>query len=1007
MLKKLFGKNKEEKKDIPTPAPRNLSDKDRVQNQIFRNLAAPVAYEKGTTSDSFIEKIEKEEPMLNQDETGMHLFGAESQSVWNEDEEYEASIVNTDLKETIKFMKRKQCTDFIVLCKGNTEVVFTFKEMCKMAGYDPADFDSYEAPAMGGTSGGTRVIGGSAGIDRIAAAHEKKQNTEQQQSNEAETTEDKNEHIKTFLSSRKFLTFIDKNVKDVLIDSSSLKDVVVAAASEMELAMYAASSEKRNPFLRMEQHIGVAEVTIGTIIEAMKSNNAELIFFYGGGEGPDGKLVIPKMGRFSHAELVEYIETNRALDIQDNTKDEATLATVQDWAKQLSNTGFIAIPCAANPKNEIMYPPQLGFNIFQSNRTGLKYILISYVNKFPTHTSGEKPLEYVPLTPCTVNCICESLGLAGLVFSSGNKVYIMDVKELCEMAQYDDFKKGMSIYNFVDYKFTPEQRKEMFNIFAKLLTAMSTTSDGFNLFTEQGRRSAATIAYYIASWFATYPIEDATSWLTNFIDMFHKNESMFIEHIINHMRTHVGNDVSLSKSVVGYILALCDKYNNAPQYKMEMLALMEANDGPLWLREDFDGVCASIAMANLNELEKILTSRGQKRLFDDIRDTPFQCKNALIDEWVYAEHRGRLKVGCITQAYGVTAEAVMEHLKQNQVQVIYSTMFKYLTNPQSDDMLNLAKAALTIEEAIANVRGARRKDTHMTCAGVMTENMSKVQSMAPTKTWGERDTSAPATAAQPQPTPAVKSGGQDAVAAAMAALTRKTPAQPAPAVQQTTQPRPQQSNKPQYKVHAIRYKDGMELSDLFYTMLITGAASMASEDNYIGIIVLCGNQTIKYKYFNGHLVMKEEDFNKQYPGYEFNDDVNNYKSDILNQNNESSQSSQANINTPIKRDFSEREMMIAEKSIYVTMLTEHNMTQQACDKNIKAFKEHPDIMMEYGEYTLTKEFTNNPIVVEGYTAKKLTETTKLTVLGAYNYLIYLRRNPAEALKNLANGLPTK
>ena len=990
MLKKLFGKNKEEKKDIPTPAPKTLSDKDRVKNQIFRNLAAPVAYEKGTTSDSFIEKIENEEPMLNQDDAGMHLFGAENQIVWNEDEEYEASIVNTDLKETIKFMKRRNCVDFIILCKNNTEVVFTFKEMCKIAGYDPADFDSYGEPAMGGAAGATRVIGGSAGIDRMAAAHNEKQSMEQP-TNDAETTEDKSEHIKTFLSQRKFLTFIDKNVKDVMIDSSTFKNVVIAGVSEMEFALYVASAEQRNPFLKMDQHIGVAEVTIGTIIEAMKSNNADLIFFHGSGEGPDGKLVMPKMSHFSHAELMEYIETNRALDIQNNTTDEATLSVVQDWAKQLSNTGYIAIPCAANPKNETMYPPQLGFNIYQSNKTGLKYILISYLNKFPTHTSGEKQLEYVPLTPCTVNCICESLGLAGLVFSIGDRVYSMDVKELCEMAKYDDFKKGMSIHNFVDYQFTDEQRKEMFKIFTELLMTMTTLSDGFNVFTEQGRRIAATIAYYISSWFATYPIEDAKTWLTNFIDMFNKNESMFIEHIIHHMQTYAPNDVSLSKSVVGHILALCEKYNSAPKYKMEMLAFMELNDGPLWLRDYFEGICASLAQANLNELEKTLTSRGQKRLFDDIRDTPFQYKNALIDEWVYADHRGRLKVGCITQAYGITAEAVMEHVKQNQVQVIYSTMFKYLTNPQSDDMPDLAKIAPAVEEAIASVKGPRRKDTHAPCVGVMTEKMSKVQSMAPTKTWGEKDTSTPATAVQPQPAPAAKSGGEDAVAATIAALAKQV----------------SDAKQPKYKIHAIRYKEGMDESDLFYTMLKTGVASIAREDNYIGILVLCGNKEMKYKYFNGYLVMKEADFNKQYPGYVYNDDINNFKSEILNSYVQQPTANQSNNSTPVRKTYSDRDMMIAEKSIYVTMLTEHNMTQQACDRNIKAFKEHQDIMMEYGEYTLTKQFTDNPISVEGYTAKRLTETTKLTVLGAYNYLIYLRRNPAEALKNLAAGLPTK
>ena len=42
---------------------------------------------------------------------------------------------------------------------------------------------------------------------------------------------------------------------------------------------------------------------------------------------------------------------------------------------------------------------------------------------------------------------------------------------------------------------------------------------------------------------------------------------------------------------------------------------------------------------------------------------------------------------------------------------------------------------------------------------------------------------------------------------------------------------------------------------------------------------------------------------------------------------------------------------------------------------------------------------------EGYSVKRLKEETKLSMLGAFNYMVYLRRKPAEALEQLKNGLP--
>ena len=77
-------------------------------------------------------------------------------------------------------------------------------------------------------------------------------------------------------------------------------------------------------------------------------------------------------------------------------------------------------------------------------------------------------------------------------------------------------------------------------------------------------------------------------------------------------------------------------------------------------------------------------------------------------------------------------------------------------------------------------------------------------------------------------------------------------------------------------------------------------------------------------------------------------------------------------------------------------------------KEIEKLNRHQDIKMEFYRTLMREAFPKNrAITVEGYTAQKLTEITRLTVLGAYNYLIYLREDPKTALDNLKKGLSVK
>lgn len=82
--------------------------------------------------------------------------------------------------------------------------------------------------------------------------------------------------------------------------------------------------------------------------------------------------------------------------------------------------------------------------------------------------------------------------------------------------------------------------------------------------------------------------------------------------------------------------------------------------------------------------------------------------------------------------------------------------------------------------------------------------------------------------------------------------------------------------------------------------------------------------------------------------------------------------------------------------------------QEQAKKAYEKLCRYEDIRNEFYNYVMNEEFPKENIIsVEGYTAEQLCKTTMLNPLGAYNYLIYLRDNPEEALSNLKEGLPRK
>lgn len=85
------------------------------------------------------------------------------------------------------------------------------------------------------------------------------------------------------------------------------------------------------------------------------------------------------------------------------------------------------------------------------------------------------------------------------------------------------------------------------------------------------------------------------------------------------------------------------------------------------------------------------------------------------------------------------------------------------------------------------------------------------------------------------------------------------------------------------------------------------------------------------------------------------------------------------------------------------------MTDKRAVLAIQKLQVYKEIYDEFVLAITTGKYANklNAITVEGYTAEKLNTDFPLSLLGAYNYLIYLRESPKEALEDLRKGLPRK
>lgn len=79
------------------------------------------------------------------------------------------------------------------------------------------------------------------------------------------------------------------------------------------------------------------------------------------------------------------------------------------------------------------------------------------------------------------------------------------------------------------------------------------------------------------------------------------------------------------------------------------------------------------------------------------------------------------------------------------------------------------------------------------------------------------------------------------------------------------------------------------------------------------------------------------------------------------------------------------------------------------ESKVRKLEEHKDILREFEMWVQNKEYCDaNPVSVEGYTAKDLSQTyPMLNGDGAFMMLIALRENPQSAVKMLKDGMKIK
>ncbi len=92
------------------------------------------------------------------------------------------------------------------------------------------------------------------------------------------------------------------------------------------------------------------------------------------------------------------------------------------------------------------------------------------------------------------------------------------------------------------------------------------------------------------------------------------------------------------------------------------------------------------------------------------------------------------------------------------------------------------------------------------------------------------------------------------------------------------------------------------------------------------------------------------------------------------------------------------------------LIQQKDITEKNAEKMIGELSLHQDIFLEFTHFINNNEkFLDDSIAlsIQGYTAKRLCESTYLKGIGAYMYMVYLKEEPVEAIKELKRGLPKR
>lgn len=96
-----------------------------------------------------------------------------------------------------------------------------------------------------------------------------------------------------------------------------------------------------------------------------------------------------------------------------------------------------------------------------------------------------------------------------------------------------------------------------------------------------------------------------------------------------------------------------------------------------------------------------------------------------------------------------------------------------------------------------------------------------------------------------------------------------------------------------------------------------------------------------------------------------------------------------------------------DKQVVVYVMERFEPKAKAAIKALLKLSKYTDIYSEFTDVIKCGKWMSKhtAISVEGFTAEQLNSNYPLSLLGAYNYLIFLRETPNEALEALRKGLP--